>query len=58
MNIRLQGFYVYEWILLTTVVDLKINIKQEDSSHQQTGLKFNEESCEMLPLEHRFLMWQ
>jgi len=41
--------------LITTVVESEFNIKQEDSSHQQTGLKFTEESCEMLPLEHRIL---
>ena len=40
MNTKLQGFYVCEWILLTTVAELKINSKQdEDSFHQPTGLK-------------------
>jgi hypothetical protein len=53
MNIKLQGFYVYEGALITTVVEFKINIKQEDYPHQQTGHKCNEESCEMLHLEHR-----
>jgi hypothetical protein len=28
--------------LLTTVVEFNINIKQEGSSHQQTGLKIHE----------------
>jgi len=32
-------FYIYEWILLTIVVEFKININYEkDSSHQQTGV--------------------
>jgi hypothetical protein len=40
--------------LITKFVEFKINLKQEkDSSHQQTGLKFNEVSCEMLHLDHR-----
>lgn len=40
--------------LLTTVLEFKIHNKK-GSSHQQTGLKFNEKSYEILPLEHRFL---
>ena len=42
-------------VFLTTVVEFKINIKQEENSPlQQAGLTFNEESCEMLLWEHRF----
>jgi len=56
MNIKLQGFYVCEWILFTTVVEFNIKIKQDEdeSSHQPTGHKFNEESFQMLTLEHFF----
>jgi hypothetical protein len=43
--------------LLSTVVEFKINTKQEENNcHLQTGLKFNEISCEMLQLEH-FATW-
>jgi hypothetical protein len=30
--------------LLTTVVEFNINLKQEDSSHQQTEINFHEET--------------
>jgi hypothetical protein len=53
MNMKLQAFYVCEWILLTTVSEFKINIKQEEvSSHRQLDINLKKESCEMLTFEH------
>jgi hypothetical protein len=43
MNIRLRGFYVYEWILRTTVVELNINIKREEEEKEQEEEEEKEE---------------